>query len=66
MITFIWRPRKCVLFMDESQISLYIAVDRRRVWRQWGEQYVDVNVVDRVALGCGGVNTFENAHRYND
>lgn len=52
--------------MDESQISLYIAVDRRRVWRQWGEQYVDVNVVDRVALGCGGVNTFENAHRYND
>ncbi len=48
----LWRG---VLFMDESRFSLYRADGRQRVWCRVGERFADVNVVDRVAHGCGGV-----------
>ncbi|KAL0190518.1 hypothetical protein M9458_013216, partial [Cirrhinus mrigala] len=48
----LWRG---VLFMDESQFSLYRADGRQRVWRRVGEQFADVNIVDRVAHGSTGV-----------
>ncbi len=42
--------------MGESQFSLYRADGRQRVWRRVGEQrFSDINVVDRVAHGGGGV-----------
>ncbi|KAL0175489.1 hypothetical protein M9458_027819, partial [Cirrhinus mrigala] len=44
-----------VLFMDESRFSLYRADGRQRVWCHVGERFADVNVVDRVARGGGGV-----------
>ncbi len=44
-----------VLFKDESRFSLYRADGRQRVWRLVSERFADVNVVDRVANGGGGV-----------
>ncbi len=41
--------------MDESRFSLYRADGRQRVWRRVGEQFADVNVVDRVVHGGSGV-----------
>ncbi len=48
----LWRG---VLFTDESRFSLYRADGRQSVWRRVGEQFADVNVVDQVAHGGGGV-----------
>jgi len=48
----LWRG---VLFMDESRFSLYRADGRQCVRRCVGEQFADVNVVDRVAHSGGGV-----------
>ncbi len=44
-----------VLFTDESRFSLYRADGRQRVWCRVGERFADVNVVDQVAHGGGGV-----------
>ncbi len=48
----LWRG---VLFTDESRFSLYRADGRQRVWHCVGERFADVNVVDRVAHGGGGI-----------
>ncbi len=48
----LWRG---ILFTDESRFSLYRVDGRQRVWQRLGEWFGDVNVVDRVAHGGGGV-----------
>ncbi len=48
----LWRG---VLFTHESRFSLYRADGRQRVWHCVGERFAEVNVVDRVAHGDGGV-----------
>ncbi len=45
----------CVLFTDESRFSLYRVDGRQRVWHLVGERFANVNIVDRVAHGGGGV-----------
>ncbi len=45
----LWRG---VFFTDESRFSLYRA---QRVWHRVGERFADVNAVDQVAHGGGGV-----------
>ncbi len=41
--------------MDKSPFSLYRADGRQCVWCCVGERCADVNIVDRVAHGGGGV-----------
>ncbi len=48
----LWRG---VLFTDESRFSLYWADGRQCVWHHVGEWFADINVVDRLAHGGGGV-----------
>ncbi len=48
----LWRG---VLFTDKSRVSLYRADGRQCVWRFVVERFADVNVMDRVAHGGGGV-----------
>ncbi len=48
----LWRG---VLFTDESRFSLYREDGRQHIWHCVGERFADVNVVDRVAHGGGGV-----------
>ncbi len=40
-----------ILFTDESRFSLYRADGRQCAWHRVGEQFADVNVVDRMAHG---------------
>ncbi len=54
----LWRG---VLFTDESLFSLYQADGRQRVWRRVGERFADVNVVDRLVHGGGGVMVWAGA-----
>ncbi len=48
----LWRG---VLFTDESRFSLYKADGGLSVWRRVGKRFADVNVMDQVAHGGGGV-----------
>ncbi|KAL0162508.1 hypothetical protein M9458_041904 [Cirrhinus mrigala] len=70
----LWRG---VLFTDESRFSLYREDGRQSVWCCVGEWFADLNVVDRLAHGGGGVMVWAhvmdyehgcilNAQRYHD
>ncbi len=41
--------------MSRADVLLYRADGRQREWRCVGKRFADVNVVDRVAHGGGGV-----------
>jgi predicted ribosome-associated RNA-binding protein Tma20 len=43
------------LFTDESRFQLYRADGRQCVWRCVGKWFADVNVVNKVPHGGGGV-----------
>ena len=47
-----WRT---VPFPDETWFQLYRADDRQRAWHRVGEWFADVNLVNRVPHGGGGV-----------
>ena len=44
-----------VLFTDESRFQLYRSDGRLRVWHRVSERFADINVVNRVPHGGGGV-----------
>ena len=44
-----------VLFIVESQFQLYWADGRQYVWRCVGEQFANVNIMNRVPHAGGGV-----------
>ncbi len=43
------------LLCHDRTTSLYRAEGRQCVWRHVGERFTDINVVDQVARGVGGV-----------
>ncbi len=57
MLTFdgVWHFGEVFSSQMNLWLSLYRADGRPSVWRRVCEQFADVNVVDRVAHGGGGV-----------
>ncbi len=49
------RTAAATIGLHNQRFSLYRADGRQRVWLRVGERFADVNVVDRVAHGDGGV-----------